>query len=201
MQTGLGEIFMTMKDISSPAVQRFIFTGTPSSGKTSVIRCLDTLGYTVITESATDVILQEQLKKVERPWNEPEFGEKIVQMQKQRQQDAVGALQFYDRSPFCTYALEQYLAYTAKITFNPSVAVEEEINRCLESNVYQNRVFFFENFGFIEHTEARQISYEDAVIFEKMHKDVYEKFGFEIINVSKELSVQQRCAFIVKAIG
>ncbi|MFO8580536.1 AAA family ATPase [Legionella pneumophila serogroup 1] len=35
---------------------RFIFTGTPGSGKTSVILALKRLGYVVIPESATDVI-------------------------------------------------------------------------------------------------------------------------------------------------
>ena len=39
--------------------KHFIFTGTPGSGKTSVIKELEKLGHTVIHEAATDVISQE----------------------------------------------------------------------------------------------------------------------------------------------
>ena len=43
--------------------KRFIFTGTPGSGKTSVILALEKLGYVVVPESATDVIAEEQAKE------------------------------------------------------------------------------------------------------------------------------------------
>ena len=48
-------------------MRRFILTGTPGSGKTSVIRELETLGHAVIHEAATDVIAQEQAKGIEKP--------------------------------------------------------------------------------------------------------------------------------------
>ncbi|WPY01454.1 P-loop containing nucleoside triphosphate hydrolase N-terminal domain protein [Candidatus Trichorickettsia mobilis] len=41
-------------------MKRFIFTGTPGSGKTSVIAQLEKLWYVVIREAATDVIAMEQ---------------------------------------------------------------------------------------------------------------------------------------------
>lgn len=42
--------------------KRFILTGTPGSGKTSVIKELEKLGHAVIHEAATDVISIEQAK-------------------------------------------------------------------------------------------------------------------------------------------
>jgi predicted ATPase len=66
-----------------------------------------------------------------------------------------------------------------------------EIDRCLKFGIYQSKVFFFENLGFIEHTEA-QISYEDALIFEQIRSDVYKEFDFEIIMVPKGLTIAQR---------
>lgn len=92
-------------------VKRFIFTGTPGSGKTSVIIELEKLGHAVIHEAATDVISQEQAKGMEKPWEEPEFVDQITRMQKERQINFSGNVQFYDRSPFCTYALGKYLAH------------------------------------------------------------------------------------------
>jgi predicted ATPase len=176
----------------------FILTGTPGSGKTSVIMELEKLGYAVIHEAATDVISQEQAKGIKKPWEEPDFIDQIAHMQKERQMNATGDLQFYDRSPFCTYALGKYLADHKNIEFTPSPVLLDEIDRCLKNGVYQNQIFFLENLGFIEHTDARKISYEDALIFEQIHLDVYKEFGFDIMIVPKELTVTQRCEFILE---
>jgi predicted ATPase len=185
--------------MNNPAqIKRFIFTGTPGSGKTSVIKELEKLGHAVIHEAATDVISQEQAKGCNAPWEEPEFVDKITLMQKERQMDATGDLQFYDRSPFCAYALGKYLAHWKGMEFKPSLVLLDEINRCLKNDVYQNQIFFFENLGFIEHTDARKISYQDALIFEQIHLDVYKEFGFDIIMVPKGLTVTQRCEFILE---
>ena len=63
-------------------MRRFIFTGTPGSGKTSVIKELEKLGHAVIHEAATDVISIEQAMGIEKPWEEPEFVDQITHMQK-----------------------------------------------------------------------------------------------------------------------
>lgn len=171
-------------------VQRFIFTGTPGSGKTSVTKELEKFGHAVIHEAATDVISLEQAEGIEKPWENPSFIDKVISLQKDRQINASGNLQFYDRSPFCTYALAKYFGQI------PSKLLLDEINRCLKSEVYQNQIFFFENLGFIEHTDARKISYEDALIFEQIHLNVYKEFGFDIVMLPKGLTVTQRCEFI-----
>jgi predicted ATPase len=179
-------------------MKRFIFTGTPGSGKTSVIKELEKSGYAVIYEAATDVISTEQAKGIKKPWEEPEFVDKITLMQKERQMNSTGNIQFYDRSPFCTYALGKYLAHWKGLEFKPSPVLLDEIDRCLKNGVYQSQIFFFENLGFIEHTDARKISYEDALIFEQIHLDVYKEFGFDIVMVPKGLVVQGRCEFILE---
>jgi len=181
-------------------MKNYIFTGTPGSGKTSVITELENLGHAVIHEAATYVIAQEQVKGIEKAWEEPNFVDQITHMQKERQMNATGDLQFYDRSPFCTYALGKYLAHWKGLDFKPSPVLLDEIDRLLKDEIYQNQVFFFENLGFIEHTEARVISYEEALVFEQIHLDVYNNFGFEVIFVPKN-SIYERCNFILKYIS
>jgi len=180
--------------------KRFIFTGTPGSGKTSCLKELEKLGYAVIYEAATDVISQEQAKGIEKPWESLKFVDQITLMQKERQMNSAGNMQFYDRSPFCTYALGKYLSHWKGLEFKPSPVLLDEIDRCLKNGVYQNLIFFFENLGFIEHTDARKISYEDALVFEQIHLDVYKEFDFDIVMVPKGLTVTQRCEFILERI-
>jgi len=49
--------------------------------------------------------------------------------------------------------------------------------------IYQERAFFIKNLGFITSTEARRISFEDALRFERIHEETYRNFGFEIVFV------------------
>ena len=93
-------------------MKRYIFTGTPGSGKTSILHALKSQGYSVIEESATDVIAFEQLHGNLEPWMQDDFIDKIVRLQKRRQiQTSVypDELQLYDRSPICAFALSRHL--------------------------------------------------------------------------------------------
>src|SRR5918911_1067339 len=89
----------------TPCMKRYILTGTPGSGKTSILQELKSQGYGVVEEAATDVIACEQRRGNREPWLQPDFIDAIVRLQKQRQLEAAMAsdeLQWYDRSPICT---------------------------------------------------------------------------------------------------
>jgi predicted ATPase len=126
-------------------MKRYILTGTPGSGKTSIIHELKSQGYAVVEEAATDVIALEQVNGNSEPWMRPDFIDKIVCLQKQRQINTSALpceLQFYDRSPICTYALSRHLGYP------PSAGLLAEMRRIERENIYQKQVFFIENLGF-----------------------------------------------------
>ena len=65
--------------------------------------------------------------------------------------------------------------------------------------IYQNRVFFIRNLGFITPTEARRISFEETVRFEKIHEETYQGLGFELVPVEPR-SLMERVSIIKAAI-
>jgi predicted ATPase len=158
-------------------VRRHILTGAPGAGKTALIRLLAAEGHCVVEEAATDVIAREQANGVEAPWTSPAFIDAIVEMQRDRQVAAKGAVQFYDRSPVCTWALAVFLGY------EPSAALAAEIERTQREGVYERRVLFVENLGFVAPTAARRISFEDSLRFEAVHADAYRRFGYECVPI------------------
>ena len=64
----------------------YILTGAPGAGKTAVLRLLETTGYPVVEEAATDVIaLGNALGRAE-PWHDHDFIDKVITLQRQRQE-------------------------------------------------------------------------------------------------------------------
>jgi len=178
--------------VNGVLMKRYIVTGTPGCGKTSIIKALEEQGYLVVKEAATDVIASEQAQGNAEPWMKPTFIEEIIKLQYERQKQVETSdskLQFFDRSPVCTYALAVYLGY------QPSPALLDEIGRV--KTIYENKVFFVENLGFCEPTAARKITFEEALKFEKIHEEAYEQFGYECIKIPA-LSLPERVELILK---
>ena len=89
--------------------KRYILTGTPGSGKTAILRSLEVAGYIVVEEAATDIIALRHAQGIAEPHTHPAFIDDITNLQKHRQMRIadVSSVQFYDRSPICTYALSR----------------------------------------------------------------------------------------------
>jgi predicted ATPase len=169
-------------------VRRYILTGAPGSGKTSISRILAARGYPVVEEAATDVISAEQAAGIAEPWRDPVFIDKIIELQRSRQlaqpdlrdqpgNDA-GLVAFHDRSPICTLALATYSGY------QPSPVLQAEVDRVLGEGIYQREVFLVRPIGFIERTAARRIGYADSLRFEQIHEAIYARLNFLLIDVN-----------------
>jgi predicted ATPase len=166
-------------------MRRFIITGAPGAGKTAIIRQLERDGFSVVEEAATDLIAAQQAKGVAEPWTDPSFIDAVARLQKARLQQeretrsshVPGQLQFHDRSVICTAALAVYLGYP----FSPFL--ESELDRIKKEAIFEQQVFFIQNLGFIEPTDARRISFEESLRFEKIHEDVYRDHGFSLITI------------------
>ena len=177
-------------------MRRFIITGAPGAGKTAIIRSLELDGFSVVEEAATDVIAAAQALGTVQPWTHPSFIDAIASLQKDRQLRASyqpDEVQFHDRCVVCTAALAVYLGHPV------SPFLTAELDRVEKEAIYQSRAFFIRNLGFVTPTEARRITLEETVRFEKIHVETYRKFGFELVYVEPG-SLPERVGVIKAAI-
>ena len=181
---------------AKPGMRRFILTGAPGAGKTAIIRELELDGFGVVEEAATDVMALAQARGIARPWEDPSFIDTIVGLQHQRQVRASrqpDGIQFHDRSIICTAALAAYLGHPA------SDVLMRELDRVTAAAIYQKRVFFVRNLGFITPTPARRITFAEALRFEQIHEETYRNLGFELVYIQPG-SLSDRVAAIKAAL-
>ena len=161
-------------------MKRFILTGAPGAGKTSILRALAADGYAVVPEAATDVVTARLALEEAEHWADPLFIDRIAALQRQRRQAPVRpgvTVQVHDRSAVCTLALARYLGHPV-----PPV-LEQEVAWAAGDGSFDRRVFFVRLLGFIEATPVRRISYAESQAFEQIHEDAYRRLGFDLVDV------------------
>jgi predicted ATPase len=175
---------------------RFILTGAPGSGKTSLLRLLERSGRAVVEEAATAVIALEQALGADEPWLRPEFTSQVVRLQRQRELagPARETISFFDRSPVCTLALARFLGQPV-----PAL-LTAELDRVISEGVYARTVFLVRTLGFMTPTAARRISLTESLRFEKMHEDAYSEHGFQLVEVPAA-PVADRAALVCRAVA
>ncbi|MEJ3749428.1 AAA family ATPase [Actinomycetes bacterium KLBMP 9797] len=161
-------------------MRRYIITGAPGAGKTTILAALRDHGYAVVDEAATDVIARAHASGRDEPWRDAGFLDAITVLQRERQErppPPATTVQLFDRSPICTLALARHLGRPV----TPTLATE--VDRVVTEGIYQPRVFFVRLLGFIVPTAARRITLAESVSFERLHAQAYREYGFELVDV------------------
>jgi len=177
-------------------MRRYILTGTPGSGKTTILRQLEMNGFSVVEEAATDVIALQQAQGIAEPWTRSSFIDAVVDLQRRREVRAASEtveVQIHDRSAVCTAALADYLGFPF------SKALTEELEHLRSEEVFQRRVIFVGNLGFVAPSDVRRISYEEALRFEAIHERAYRRCGYELVYIEAGM-LADRVAAVTRAI-
>jgi predicted ATPase len=177
-------------------MNRYILTGAPGAGKTVILRQLECDGFSVVEEAATDVIALSQAQGIAEPWTNPSFIDLVAGLQKRRELRAaqeIAPAQFHDRSVICTVALATYLGFPV------TESLSREISRITDEAVFDKKVFFIRNLGFVAPTEARRITFEESLRFETIHEETYRSHGFQIVYIEPG-NLAERVAAIRSAI-
>jgi predicted ATPase len=176
-------------------MKKYVLTGGPSSGKTSLILTLEQEhGKKVIRESAEDTIRLYEAKCVEEPWKHPHFIDQILELQIRREDQAQKA---GFESVFIDKGILDGLAYYQIDGREPS----EYMLRALEEmgkNPY-DKVFLIENMGFCDTNNTRREDQESALKLQDLQYKNYQKYGYNPI-IIKSGTLEERTKKILGGI-
>lgn len=186
------------RETAATSQRRYILTGGPCVGKTSIIHGLSTLGYTVVPEAATEVIAEEQAQGNSEPWKNPDFDLKISDRIYQRQQESSqsgASIVFFDRGPI------DPLSYACYYNYSIHPTIISRVEEILEKPFYETTVFLIA--PLIEELyENSVIRYEDRATSEKLGDylaQAYKVLGFSVVKVPFG-TIPQRVQWIVRYI-
>ncbi|HFG1893268.1 TPA: AAA family ATPase [Vibrio cholerae] len=173
---------------------RVVFTGGPGSGKTSVIKFLEQLGYPSATEVGRKVIqIQTERDGEALPWKDKvAFRDAMVleELHNYKVHDN-SVLTFFDRSIIDSYGYSQL----------EQIAISEILLRNCRELTYHRKVFIFPPWEAIyENDIERKQDFNEAVATYHEMVKAYERFGYELIEVPK-VSVEERAEFILDTVG
>ncbi len=176
-------------------VRRWVVTGTPGAGKTTLVDALAARGHPVVRESATDVMAA--YGSGPQPWGTQSPLDEIVALQRLRELAPLPAGSDHavlDRSPVCTLALARHMGYDVP----PALAAE--LDRIAVERPYERQVLYVEWLGFLTPTDVRRIDEADTHRFDRIHRETYLELGFELVEVPVR-PVEERVAVAESLIG
>lgn len=170
---------------------KYIITGGPGAGKTSLLNALQELGFNGSEEASRQLIIEEMAKQSDcLPWiNLPAFAEKALARMIERYQAApANAVTFFDR------AIPDIIAYLKAGGLN----VQDKYYKGLHSCPYQKQVFILPPWRdiYVNDTERWQ-SYEEAEMLYHFITKTYIELGFDLIELPP-CSVEERAALVVE---
>ncbi len=175
--------------MSPSKTKKYVLTGGPGSGKTTVLEILASRGYNIIPETAREILKKEQEKNSDAlPWKEPIKFQDIIAERQYKTELALKEIEvFLDRGLVDGYAYCKY--YKVPI---PKIIMNNGKNQ-------YDKIFLFEQLPFYQKDKNRKEDKESADLIHKLIKDAYLEFGYNVIDVPV-LPPSERVDFILSKI-
>lgn len=171
-------------------MKRYVLTGGPGTGKSSIIFALEMQGEHVVREAAEDYIRLRQAQGQAEPWTEPDFQMEILKLQLKRESE----VPFAAYRAFIDRGIPDGLAYTT-----PGTETYNSILRTTLNREKYNGVFLIENLGATEKTDVRREGYEEAIELGEKLELVYRELGYSPIRIFPG-TVSERAEQIIAAV-
>lgn len=173
---------------------RYIITGGPGFGKTSIINALEAKGYAVCHENSREVITQQlAIGGTILPWMDlDKFSDIIIEKRLEAYQRFNGNTPiFYDRG------LPDTLAFIYRQNQQP----EEKLLTITRTHPYNTKVFITPPwYAIFKNDNERRETFAEAVIVHQYLSKTYADLGYKLIDIPPA-SVEERVAFILAQIA
>lgn len=173
--------------------KRYIITGGPKAGKTSIIKELVQLSYACMPEAATDIIEAGIKSGMQKPWEADDYHIKMYQLIMAKQleaQNSSAPVVLFDRGHLdgISYILLQKRKLYKYIV--------DCVQAMMDADFFEKKIFFIESLGFVVPGPARNESLEESLIKAECLERSYSVLGYEIIRIFPD-KVEQRAHKII----
>jgi len=167
---------------------KYILTGAPCNGKTTVINALSEEGYKTVPEAAR-IVIEEELAKNGNilPWIDVDkFQKAVLEKQLELESSLKEGTYFLDRG------IPDGIAFYALT----DVEAPNQLIDAAKRNRY-DKVFLLEMLPFYKIDNERKHNFKESKMLHQIIKEVYCDLGYRLVEVPL-LSVEERVKFIQK---
>lgn len=167
--------------------RKYVLTGPPCSGKSTIIQALEKRGEYVVNEAASEYIRKRQSENIKEPWREKDFQQRILELQLEWE----GKIPIEPRRVFLDRSVYDGLAY-----LNESDETHKHIMKYASGKRY-DKIFYVNLLNAFETTTTRRENRTDAEALGEKLKGIYRSLGYEITEI-KSGSIEERINIILE---